>query len=632
MQYARPSRSVWVLLLAAGCGQTGIAVPSPDAAAGAPPAPDAAPAPDATAPIDGLPPVDLPPAPDLPPDAPALTACSTPETAPLRRLTATQYQRTVRELAGVEVSTVLPPIATPNGFDDWAEFQNSAPATVEAWNQAAEEIVTTLSSRLPALTGCPGAIDQACAAAFIRSFGRRAYRRPLTEAEVAAHLAVFNQVLALGGASDGVAAVLRVMLQSPHFLYRVEVGGRAAGGRVALSSWEVAARLSYFLWGNMPDATLFAAAEADKLSTPQQVAAQIQRMLADPRARQGTNDFFRQWLSLDRVLEVQKDPGTYPDFNDTLAAAMREEGYRFAQHVIFDGDGKLATLLTGTEGIVNAPLARLYGLTITGSDWQPVDLTGKNRLGLFTQGWFLASRAHVNESSAARRGSFLRTRLLCEEIPPPPAGLDPPPLPAPPGSTTRQRYQLQLDSPACSACHQLFDPLGFPFENYDGIGAFRSTDNGQPVDASGEINGGTDVDARVIGAAELLHRLAGSTKVADCVATRWFELGLGHRAEAPDACRMAEMKAILGTARGNLRDLMAAIAADVALRPRLAGEVAAISAPLLTDPGRRSMQKIVLDLLSSQVVQLKQRLTLPNDRGRLDQHLEGLRELEKKLQ
>jgi hypothetical protein len=632
MQYARPSRSVWVLLLAAGCGQTGMAVPSPDAAAGASPAPDAAPVPDAAAPADSLPPVDLPPAPDLARDAPAYGACSAPETAPLRRLTATQYQRTVRELAGVEVTTALPPSATPNGFDDWAEFQDSAPATVEAWNQAAEEIVTALSSRLPALTGCPGAIDQACASAFIRGFGRRAYRRPLTEAEVAAHLAVFNQVLAMGDASDGVAAVLRVMLQSPHFLYRVEVGGRSAGGRINLSSWEVAARLSYFLWGNMPDAMLFAAAEADKLSTPQQVTAQIERMLADPRARQGTNDFFRQWLSLDRVLEVQKDPATYPAFNDTLAAAMREEGYRFAQHVIFDGDGKLATLLTSTESIVNAPLAQLYGVTITGSGWQPVDLTGKNRMGLFTQGWFLASRAHANESSAARRGSFLRTRLLCEEIPPPPAGVDPPPPQAPPGSTTRQRYLLQVGQPNCAACHQLFDPLGFPFENYDGIGAFRATDNGQPVDASGEITGGTDVDGRVIGAPELLARLAGSTQVADCVATRWYELGLGRRADAQDACRAAEMKRVLRTARGNLRDLVAAIAADVALRPRLAGEVAAISAPLLSDPGRRSMQKIVLDLLSSQVVQLKQRLPLPQDHVRLDQHLEGLRELEKRLQ
>ncbi|HXU83208.1 MAG TPA: DUF1592 domain-containing protein, partial [Polyangia bacterium] len=455
----------------------------------------------------------------------------------------------------------------------------------------------------------------------------------LTDAEAAAHFTLFNQARMLGDASDGIAAVLAAMLQSPHFLYRPELGGKLSGGQVTLTPWEVASRLSYFLWGSMPDAALFSAAETNQLGSAQQVGLQVQRMLTDSRARQGTNDFFRQWLGIDQVLNVTKDQAVYPAWNDGLAVAMREEGYRFTQHVVFDADGRLGSLFTSTEGIVNGPLAQLYGVAITGSDWQPVSTAGLNRMGILTQGWFLAGRARPGESSPARRGAFVRERLFCQQVPPPPANVDPAPPPPLPGSTTRERYQQQLVNPACAACHQFFDGFGFAFEHYDGIGAFRAADNGKPIDSTGRIDA-TDVDGTVADAPDLIKRLSESGQVRDCVATRWYELAVGRQVDEMNDCRVREVTRLFRGGQGNLRELLLLIATDYARRPRLAGEVASpLGAPLISNPNdRRSVQKMVLDLISTQIVQLRQRLSLPDDRLRLDQHLDGVRELEKRLQ
>jgi hypothetical protein len=631
MQYARHARTACFILIA-GCGSA--AQPGPDAGG-----PDAAEHVDVwpwqTA-DEGATPADARPEPDAtatPADALPLSACSAPATAPLRRLTTAQYQRTVRELTGVSVTTTFPTSETRDDFDDRIELQNNSELLVERWNDAAEEVVTALSAKWSELTGCGATVDDACARAFITSFGLRAYRRPLTAAEVDSHFLVFMRVKALGDASDGLAAVLRVMLQSPNLLYRPELSGRMAGDRITPSSWETATRLSYFLWGSMPDAALFAAAEAGELNTAQQVAAQIQRMLLDLRARQGTNDFFRQWLGLDQVLTAEKDAALFPAWSAALAASLREEGYRYAQHVVFDGDGRLSTLLSSTEGIVNGPLAQLYGATVTGTDWQSVDLSAQHRLGFLTQGWFLAGRAHPQETAPDLRGLFVRERLLCQPVPPPPPGINPPP-PAPmPGSTTRERYESQLTNPACAGCHHFFDSLGFPFESFDAIGALRTLDNGKAIDTSGEIVGSDDADGRVADAAELIRRLAGSNQVRDCVAIRWYGLAIGREVDEGNDCRAAELKRQFRAGKGDLRDLMAMIALDAARRARPAAEVSgAISSPLIVEPtGRLSAKKIVLEALAGQIGQLRQRLALDQDRLHLDQHMTGLRSLELKL-
>jgi hypothetical protein len=612
-------------LIAAGCKGWGSSGGTADAAATGADAPvmvlD-------TSAADASGPSDLPLPGDGAADGGAVSgACSAPAPAPLRRLSNTQYQRTVRELTGVTVATALPPETGVDGFEDRAVVQQVDVLRVAAWERAADEIVAALQPRLADLVGCPaGTIDEACARAFITSFGARAFRRPLTTVEIDGHVRLFTQVSAMGDASDGIGAVLRAFLQSPHFLYRPEIGGTASGARLPPSSWEVASRLSYFLWGNMPDAPLFAAAQAGELATPQQVAVQARRMMLDQRARQGANDFFRQWLGLNDVMSVTKDR---PEWNQGLSAAMREEGFRFTQRVVFDGDGRFASLFNSEDAVVNGPLAQLYGLSITGTDWQEVKLTGKPRLGLLTQGWFLASRARGADSSPVTRGLFVRWRLFCQAIPAPPPN-EPPVGPAPPsGSTTRERHAVHQSDPACAGCHQLMDPLGFPFEHYDGLGAFRPTENGKPIDSSGEISG-TDVDGPVTDALSLSRRLATSAEAGRCMTQRWYELATGRDKTEVDECRTSELDRLFKASNGHLRQLMIDIATTSALAPRPAADVNPAGMggqPLLVNPGQA--RKMVLDLLFTQVSQLKARLAPPEDRMRLDQHLEGLRDLER---
>jgi hypothetical protein len=625
MQYGRGSRRLGLLIAAAclGCTSNQPLVQMPDGGAAAA---DSSPAlvdtgsaspPDASP--DLGPPGDTAPTPPRPPIS---SSCGAPVPAPLRRLTSTQYQRTLRELLGVAITTELPPEPTFGGFEDRAAAGVSVPL-VDAWSRVADEVVAAIRPRLPMLLPCPAGIDEGCARTFITTFGLRVYRRPLADTEVAAHLRLFNQVSQLGDTTDGIVSVLRVMLQSPHFLHRPELSGAQLG------DFEVATRLSFFLWGNMPDATLLGAAAAGRLRLPQDVAAQARRMLLDPRGRQGANDFFRQWLGLDAVLGAGKDLAVTPDWTSALAPALREEGYRFIQRVMFDGDGKFTSLFTSTEAIVNARLAQHYGLTINGTDWQPASLAGLPRMGLLTQGWFLG-RFPGPDSNPSRRGHFVRSRLLCQEIPAEPPnvpGLGPMP---PPTATTRERFEIHRSEPACASCHQLMDPLGFPFEGYDGLGRARTLDNGKPIDSSGELTG-TDVDSPVTDALDLSRRLARSGQARTCLAQRWYQLALGREFIETDECRSRELERLFQNTDGDLRELVVGIATVAALAPRPPGEVGAPGPgqPLLADP--KVASRMELDLIGSQISELRQRLGRPDDRETLDQHLAGLRELEKRL-
>jgi hypothetical protein len=637
MQHTRGARLVLAFHLVAGCS-SGTSVPGHGDASVAL-SPDAEPPRDASladGPIadqpgsaDGATAVDAPSR-----DTAVVAACASLPPAPLRRLTNVQYQRTVRDLVMVTPTTVLPFEESAGGFEDRAEVQAVDPARVAAWNQAATEIVAALAPRLTELLACPtNVIDEACARTFITRFGLRAYRRPLTAAERDEHLALFTLARDLGDGTHGINAVLRAMLQSPLFLYRPETMGTAAGGRVTLSSWELASRLSYFLWGTMPDAELFGAASTGTL-TGDVLSAQVRRMLLDSRARQGTNDFARQWLSLDHVLERVKDPVSFPQWTPALAAAMREEGYRFIQRVIFDGDGRLTTLFTSTESVLNAPLGQLYGVPLTGTmDWQPASLAGTRRNGLLTQGWFLADHAGAVDPNPSTRGAFIRARFFCQEVPPPPANIPPPPPSGPPEGTNRDRANQYLASPACAACHALMNPLGFPFESYDAIGAFRITDNGKPIETSGIITG-TDVDGPVADVPALLERLVSSQMVRDCVATRFYEQAIGRTRGELDACQLEGVQKALTASGGNLRELLATVAQSPFFRVRPAAEISApgLAQPLVTTPQvQPTVTKATLDLLAAQLTRLRQQHLDPRDRERLDQHLTGLRELEQRL-
>jgi hypothetical protein len=583
----------------------------------------------------------VPGPPDRPPMGTDPCGAMTPlGRSPLRRLTNAQYRRTVRDLLGVtDLSVILPDEPTRLGFEDRAELQSVTPELVAQWNRAAAEVAPSAVARLPALVPCPIAtVDEPCARRFIEVFGRRAYRRPLTPAERDRYLSLFRSVRMLGEPADAIEAVLQAFLQSPYLLHRPEVLGRTAfggSGRLALHPSELATRLSYLFWGTMPDEPLLAAADAAQLGTPAQLEAQARRLLSDPRAREGVRDFFRQWLSIDQVLGEARDPMVYPRWNQQLARSMSEEGHRFVEYVMFQGDGKLSTLFTARETFVDAALAAIYGLRPGAPGWQRVALDPSQRAGLLTQGWFLAGNGAVDNSHPVRRGMHVRERLLCQPVPPPPAGIDTT-LPPLRGGTNRMRYEQHRTNPACASCHHLIDPIGFLFERYDGTGAFRTAENGHPIDDSGTLMGaGPGLEGPFKGALELAVVIGQSRPVGACLGQRWYEQAHGRDASfPPDACRLDVLASAMDRSGGDVRELMISVVQTDSFSTRSTEGLSTftIVQTAFPDPtAARSAAQAVLDVVRAELAQLSARFAGGPDRARLDQHLAGVRELERRL-
>jgi hypothetical protein len=454
--------------------------------------------------------------------------------APLHRLTREQYTNTVRDLLGFheDVAADLPIDEGAGGF-----FSNAiAPVTelqLEKYRTAAEHLALAAVRNLPALVPCDAADGEAaCAARFVTQFGRRAYRRPLTAPEQARYQALFAAGRARSDFAGGIRVVLETMLQSIHFLYRFEPAGPAAGV-APLPPYALASRLSYFLWNSTPDETLLAAAERGALGTADGVAAQAVRMLADGRFRDTATSFHLQWLGVSELEGKEKRKKLHPLWSPELRAAMREETVRFVDHVLREGDGRLETLLTAPYSMLEGPLYDLYGVKKTTEGWQQVALDPKQRAGLLTQASVMTTHAHWDKSSLVHRGKLIREKLLCETLPPPPPEVNNTLPAADPKVSTRERFEEHRSDVSCARCHRLIDPLGAPFEMYDAIGNFRTTDGPAPVDSEGELRGTRASDGPANNAVELVHRLAAADEVRTCVARQWLRFALG-REEAPE--------------------------------------------------------------------------------------------------
>jgi hypothetical protein len=452
--------------------------------------------------------------------------------APLRRLTREQYANTVRDLIGFHdgVAADLPVDEGAGGF-----FSNAiAPVTelqLEKYRTVAEHLALQAVRNLPALIPCdPTDGEPACARRFITQFGRRAYRRPLSSAEERRYQSLFEAGRAKTDFAGGIRLVLETMLQSIHFLYRFEPEGR--GAVAPLPPYAMASRLSYFLWNSTPDETLLAAAEAGGLDTAQGVAAQAVRMIGDGRFRDGITSFHLQWLGVTELEGKEKRKKIHPLWSEELRAAMREETVRFVDHVVREGDGRLQTLLTARYSMLDGPLYDLYGVKKRAGGWQEVALDPEQRAGLLTQASVMTVHAHWDKSSLVHRGKLIREKLLCETLPPPPPDVNNTLPAADPKVSTRERFEEHRSDVSCARCHRLIDPLGAPFEMYDGIGNFRTMDGPAPVDSEGELRGTRSSDGPVDNAVELAERLAAADEVRTCVARQWLRFALG-REEAP---------------------------------------------------------------------------------------------------
>jgi hypothetical protein len=251
----------------------------------------------------------------------------------------------------------------------------------------------------------------------------------------------------------------------------------------------------------------------------------------------------------------------FPGYTPALKATWRAETMAFVNDVIFEGDGSVETLLTAPYTMMNADVAAYYGASDgpTGASFERVDLDPAQRAGLLTQPSILAVNAHADQTSPVHRGKFVRERLLCEPIAPPPPNVKAVPPPVAPDATTRERFAQHDSDPVCGKCHQLMDPLGFGFEHYDGMGLWRDQDQGMPVDASGEVIGSKDANGKFDGAVELAARLGASEEVRACVVRQWFRYGQGRNETTADACTMAKLQEAFAAANYDIRELLVAL-------------------------------------------------------------------------
>lgn len=501
----------------------------------------------------------------------------------LRRLTASQYNHTVRDLLGItdDVAVDFSPDERIGPFHS----NVAAPVgdlQVEQYMDAAEEVASMSIEDLGSLLPCDptAAGEDECAAQFIAAFAPKAYRRPLAADEITALQQVYADGRAQGDFTNGIRLVVQGILQSPFFLYHVESGQGAVadGTMVALTDHEIAARLSYFLWDTMPDDTLRAAAEAGELQTVAGLHEQVDRMLADPKAREGIGTFHQQWFGVDEVDRAEKNADYFPSFSPALAAAMKQETADFANYVVLDGDAKLETLLTAEFTLTDDPdLLALYGATLPPghTPGDPIDLPAGQRSGLLTQAAVMTKHAHVDQTSPVHRGKLVRENLLCQLLPPPPPNVNNTPPTVDPDATTRERFEQHSADPECAACHKLMDPLGLTFENYDGVGAWRTMEGVNPIDASGEIIG-SDVDGTVSNAVDLANRLVGSEEVHQCVTRQWFRFAFGRAEKPEDACTNDNLDQVFADSGHDVRALIKQLVVSDAFRNRRAEAATAL--------------------------------------------------------
>ncbi|MDF3070377.1 MAG: Cellulose-binding domain protein, partial [Polyangiaceae bacterium] len=394
------------------------------------------------------------------------------------RLSHAQWENTVRDLLLLDAP---PKLASTFALDPDARFDTFNARTVSAnlwldYQRAAEVVAADVAGNPAKLSKVASPAAQGDAKAFVTELGTRAYRRPLTEAEITRHTLLFEQAAGMFEGGDafarGAELLIRALLQSPHFLYRVESSTQAQEKRIFLGSYEVASRLSYGLWNTMPSAELFDAAAAGELATAEGVTKWTQAMLEDTRAKAPLVAFHDQLFNVTNYGTIAKNQKLFPTFTAELGPVLREEARLFFEEIVVTRGASVAGLLTTPVAFVNQVTAPFYGLSAAGlgSQLTRMELDPAKRAGVLTQVGFLSKYASQAQSDPILRGVHVSLDMICSALPAPPNDI--PPLPAQlEGQTNRQRVEALTGNAPCSACHDTFiNPLGFAFESYDAVG------------------------------------------------------------------------------------------------------------------------------------------------------------------
>jgi hypothetical protein len=466
------------------------------------------------------------------------------------RLTHAQWESTVQDLFHFADPTGLSSTFTPDPqlgrFDNNIARLQTTSGLWRDYQLGAETVagrVVTDPAIYAQLVPDPATAD---ARAFITSFGLRAFRRPLTDAEIERYNELFAAAPAVYPMHDaftaGVRQTIAGMLQSPFFLYRTELSTTKVGVGIPLNNYEVASRLSYLFWNSMPDDELFEAAKAGKLADVEGVREQAARLFDSPRAKAQFRNFNYQAFKVQQYADLDKNTTLFPNWRKEVGGMMQEEALRFLDNVVAS-DGGIADLLTSTKAYVNADLAKIYGIQgITGTDYQEVDLDPTVRAGLLTRAGFLAKNATLTESDPIHRGVSINIDIICRSITAPP---NIPDNLMRTGTTTREKVDSITGAGTCGeGCHHtIINPIGFAFENFDALGQYRTTDNGQPVNSAATY---TFVDGREIsytGAVDLSKQLAELPEVHACYTQQLLEFMLGRDLQQVDQVVVRDLAA-----------------------------------------------------------------------------------------
>lgn len=453
----------------------------------------------------------------------------------IHRLNNTEYNNTIRDLLGVTTRPAddFPLDGSGAGFDNIAQVLTLSEPHLVAYSDATEKLVAQVlgeANLRQNLVFCDVAAEgAACIQQVLREFTPRAFRRPVLDEDLAPLFAAADEALAAGDTPEqALTIVLEAVLLSPHFLFRVELDASPQSLEPhALTDYELASRLSYFLWSSMPDETLFDAAKAGSLGDAEVLSTEVERMLLDEKAGALVENFAGQWLYLRKVDEVAPDASTFPNFDPDLRAAMKRETELLFEQVLFGGS-PVDQLLTADFTFVNDRLAQHYGLAAVGSEQMvQVDLSGSTQRpgGLLGQASVLTVTSHASTTSPVLRGKWVLGQLLCAEIPPPPPdvniNLNDEEIT---GVTVREKLEQHRSDPTCNACHQVMDPIGLGLEHYDAIGAYRETDAGSPIDASGELPGERSFE----GPDDLRRLIAEDEAFTECLIKNLYTYALGR--------------------------------------------------------------------------------------------------------
>jgi hypothetical protein len=395
----------------------------------------------------------------------------------LRRLTHTQYNNTVRDLLGdlTRPADHFPQEDYLNGFTNQVEGQSIPPLLAESYTVAAEKLAANAFRRgdTNGLVPCKpaGVNDTACRDQFLKRFGLRAFRRPLSPAESRGYAGLF--AAAAAEKKDfyaGARLVIEAMLQSPSFLFHLEEGTDAQR-----RAYGAASRLSYFLWDTMPDDALLRAAEAGELKDTEGIRRVARRMMDTPQARRALDAFLAQWMRFDRVMASARNVRRISDFGPSLLSAMTEETRHLFNHLVWN-DRNFMELFNADYTFVSARLAQLYGFDAPPQDYAMLKYpAGSHRAGVLGHAGFLTLTGNPAETSPTSRGLFVREQFLCQHVPPPPPGVDTnlPATSAEKPMTTRERLAIHTTNQSCVGCHSLIDPIGLGLEGFDNIGRYR---------------------------------------------------------------------------------------------------------------------------------------------------------------